>query len=572
MSKLLRVLIVEDFVDDAELLLLELRRNGYEPISQRVETKIAMKTALEQQDWEVILCDYSLPQFCAMEALRLLQEKELDIPFLIVSGSIGEETAVAAMKAGAHDYLLKDKLARLVPAIEREIREAKERGARRKAEKKLRYFAYYNELTGLPNRTKFIKHLNLKIKNFQEHNFNSPFAVLLLDLDRYQMIKYSLGHLVGEEMLRSTSRRLKTCLSDRDFLAHLGGDNFAFLLPDIDTLEQAKQRINEIQSKLKSPHNFDGPVITSTASIGVVMSNLSYQQAEDFLKAADTAMHYAKLQGRGSWAVFDRSMHEKVIERFNLETDLQQALKSAQLYLHYQPIVSLQTEELIGFEALVRWRHPQQGVISPAKFIPVAEESGLIISLGEWVLTEAIERLCIWQEYYPHNSDLTISVNVSGLQLKHPNFLANIDRICEQFRLSGHKLKLEITESVLMENPQAVSRLLTQLQEREIRICIDDFGTGYSSLAYLHHLPINILKIDRSFINNMDNGGKNIDIVRAIISLADSLGLEAIAEGVETQQQRDLLRDLGCEYAQGYFFSRPLPDDAVLALLSTNPV
>ncbi|MEC4982647.1 MAG: GGDEF domain-containing response regulator [Oscillatoria sp. PMC 1068.18] len=569
MSKLLKVLIIEDSPDDAELVLLELERNDYEPNFQRVETKVAMQAALEQQKWDIVLCDYNLPQFGATQALQLLQENQLDIPFIIVSGSIGEEIAVAAMKAGAHDYLLKNKLARLVPAIEREIREAEGREARRKAEKKLQYFAYHNELTGLPNRTKLISHLNFSIENFQNSSFTSPFALLILDLDRYQMVKYSLGHSVGEKLLIETSLRLQSCLRNGDFLAHLGEDNFAFLLSKVDSLEAVKARIKEIQNKLQSPHNFDGPTISSTASIGVVMSNLIYQEAEAFFKAADTAMHYAKLDGRGSWAVFDRSMHDKVIERFNLETDLQQALKSLQLSLNYQPIISLETEELIGFEALVRWEHPQQGNISPAKFIPVAEESGLIVPLGEWVLTEAIERLFVWQNYYPKKLQLSMSVNVSGLQLKHPNFLNCIDKLSEKFLLSGNKLKLEITESVLMEDPQAVSSLLMQLQEREIQICIDDFGTGYSSLAYLHRLPIDILKIDQSFVRNMDSGEKNIDIVKAIVNLADSLGLEAIAEGVETQLQADILRDIGCEYAQGYFFSRPLPDDAVLALLNT---
>lgn len=569
MTRPLRVLIVEDSEDDVELLVYELELGGYNPIYQRVDTAENTLAALEEQEWELVIADYSMPQFNATAALSLLQEKGLDLPFIIVSGTITEETAVAAMKAGVHDYLTKDNLARLVPAVERELREALVRKEHRRVLERLKYQAFYDDLTGLPNRTFFLERVGECIEARTGKMPVLPqFAVLFLDLDRYQVVKYSLGHLISEQLLVATGQLLKSCLGPNDVLARMGGDEFAILLRDIQEPGDGEKMAETIHRSLSSPFKLNGPVVFSTTSIGIVSASLGCREPEEFLRAADTAMHYAKVRGIGGTAVFNKDMQAGAVERWQLETDLQQGIKCRQFYLNYQPIVCLASNRLMGFEALVRWRHPTRGLVSPTEFIPLAEETGLIVPLGEWVLQEACRRLVIWQEEFPHFSSLSLSVNLSGIQLKQLDIIERIDSICKDTGVSGDRLKLEVTESVLMENAVAARAVLEKLQARRIRVCLDDFGTGYSSLSYLHRLPINTLKIDRSFVSNLELDDKNFNIVKAIVTLAHSLGLDVIAEGVETFEQVDMLRSLACEFGQGYYFSRPLDDDAAIDFLT----
>jgi diguanylate cyclase (GGDEF)-like protein len=570
MNKPVRVLIVDDSEEDSELLVYELERGGYNPVYLRVDTPAAMMAALNQQPWDIVLADYSIPQFSATVALALLQEKQLDIPFIIVSGSIGDETAAAAMTAGAHDYLLKAKLARLVPALERELREAQVRQEHKQALFKLEYLAFNDTLTGLPNQRSFLNSIQKRIEQSQR-KLHGLFAVLFLDIDRYQIVKYSLGHLLAEQLLVAIARRLETYLNPEDILARVGTDEFALLLGDIQNPQSAQDRADQIQTALKTPFKLDGLVVSSSTSIGIVLSTIGYDQPEDFLRGADMAMHHARTQGRGGSAIFDRAMQTHAVERLQLETDLQRAIKCQQLHLNYQPIVSLTTGRVVGFEALVRWQDPQRGMVSPSEFIPMAEETGLIVSLGEWVLEEACRRLSLWQQQFPNSSPLSMSVNLSARELVQPGLIERIDELCFAFRLKAESLKLEITESILLENAEAAATILAQLKQRQIQISIDDFGTGYSSLSYLHRLPIDTLKIDRSFISCIDKQGKNLDIVKAIIPLAHSLKLDVVAEGVETEEQLLKLKALGCEYGQGYFFSPPLNDEAVVALIATMP-
>ncbi|NES94864.1 MAG: EAL domain-containing protein [Desertifilum sp. SIO1I2] len=601
MSKLLRVLLVEDSEDDAELLLCELERNGCQTLHLRVDTAPAMQTALETQQWDIVIADYSMPQFSAIAALQLLQEKQLDLPFIIVSGSIGEETAVAAMKAGAHDYLIKGNLARLVPAIEREIREAQLRSERHQALEKLRYLAFYDELTGLPNRTLFLEYLrqvsdsqSVRAASPPENSYGNrpspePFAVLFLDVDRYQIVKYSLGHLLADRLLVAMGRWLKNFRRSTDIIARVGIDEFAILLSPIQSLEEARNIAQKIHQALKAPFNLDGAVVFSTTSIGIVMSQVGYQQPEELLRAADIAMHHAKLEGRGQTTVFDINMQERAIERLQLETDLQRAIKQQtrwgnslssqppsasranfqQLHLFYQPIISLKTGKVTGFEALVRWTHPTRGAVSPAEFIPIAEKTGLIIPLGEWVLLEACRQLSIWKQEFSTLGALNISVNLSGIQLTIPDLPQRIADILRAHNLSGGNIKLEITESILMENASKATELLAELKQQQIQLCIDDFGTGYSSLSYLHRLPIDTIKIDRSFINRMESDSKNADIVKSIVNLAHSLDLNVVAEGVENREQLIMLKALDCEDGQGYLFSRPKSAEDITEVMKT---
>ncbi|GAB4240282.1 MAG: hypothetical protein Kow0049_28060 [Stanieria sp.] len=582
MSKLLRVLIVEDSEDDTDLLVIELERGGYQIIYQRVETKAEMQVALEaHQQWDIILADYSLPQFSAIGALNLLKENNLDLPFIIVSGKIGEDTAVAAMKAGAHDYFIKGKLARLVAAVERESREAILRQEHRHAQEKLKYLAYYDELTNLPNQRLFIQHLAQQIQT------NQSFAVLLIKLDRFAKIKYSLGHTFSEKLLIAASKRIEVCLQPQHLLARIGVDEFAVLLTDLATKaslqtfwgqtremnlsdtsleKQAQHQAKIIHEQLIEPFQVDKTIAFSGIRIGIAFNSLGYQQPEQFLQAADTAMNQAKPDFVNYAVVFDKTIHQNAVTRLQLENDLQQAITKNQLHLNYQAIINLKTEQINCLEVLVRWKHPFLGLVSPGKFIPLSEETGLIIPLGQWVLTEACQQLSLWQKQFSHSLPLAISVNVSGIQLSHPELISHIDRLLQTFSLTGKHLKLEITESVLMENPSAVTKILEQLKQRDIQLCIDDFGTGYSSLNYLRYLPIDTVKIDRCFVSQEGND-KNYDILKAIINLAHSLELNVIAEGIETETQLQMLRNLGCEYGQGFLLAHPLNSQSVIDLI-----
>ena len=571
MSKLLQVLIVEDSEDDAELLAIELKRGGYQPIYQRVETELGMQAALDKQiSWDIVLADYALPHFSAIAALDVLKNYQLDLPFIIVSGKIGEDTAIAAMKAGAHDYLLKGKLARLVPAVERELREAVLRQEHRRAQERLKYLAYYDDLTTLPNRTLFLECLSQQInqsKLLQTEGY--LFAVLLLNIDRFRIIKYSLGHSLSEQLLIAAAQRIKKCLNKRDILAKINADEFAIILTNLKGGKEVATRADEIYNQFLMPFELQETMVFSTVSMGIVLSSIGYEQPEKILQAADTAMHYAKFDAIKNLVFFHEVMHTLAVERLQLESDLQQAINHKKLHLNYQPIVSLSTGKIDSFEALVRWEHHSLGPIDPENFISLSEETGLIIPLGKWVLKEACQQLIRWKQSFFRYLPLSISVNLSGIQLSHPKLLWQIDAILQSLQLEGKYLKLEITESNLMENSLALTKVLEKLKEREIKLCIDDFGTGYSSLSYLRYLPIDTVKIDRSFIVQNDND-RNYDIVKAIVNLAHSLGLDVIAEGIETEVQLKILRELGCEYGQGYLFASPLDSQTTLKLMKNG--
>ena len=393
------------------------------------------------------------------------------------------------------------------------------------------------------------------------------FAVLFLDLDRFKVINDSLGHMVGDQLLIALAQRLKGCLAKRDTFARLGGDEFAILLEDNLGNRDATQVVERIQKELKSPFNLNGHQVFATASIGVILSTIGYNHPSDLLRDADTAMYRAKARGRARHEVFDVVMHQQAVELLRLETDLRQAVENREFQLHYQPIVSLGNNKIVGFEALVRWQHPTRGMIFPTDFIPIAEETGLIIPLGLWVLQEACRQMRVWQVQFPANPPLTISVNLSAKQFMQPELVEQIIRIIHETNLDPRSLRLEITESMLLENTAFLTPVLSQLQALGVSLFLDDFGTGYSSLNYLYRLPIDTLKIDRSFISNMGNT-EGWEIVRAITMLAHALGINVIAEGVETKEQLAHLGTLQCEYAQGYLFSKPLDAVTVGAMIA----
>ncbi|MFM2063560.1 MAG: hypothetical protein RLZZ507_3231 [Cyanobacteriota bacterium] len=553
MKSQLKILIVEDNLDDAELLVLELEAANYQVVYKQVDTAQAMAAALDSQRWDVILTDYSMPQFSAVAALDLFKQRKLDTPFIVVSGSIGEEIAVQLMRNGAHDYLLKHNLTRLAPAIERELREAKVRCERKQALEKVQFLAFYDELTCLPNRHAFLNVLQKNIDN------TVKFAVVFIDIDQYRQIKYGFGHLKSEQLLIEVGKRLQTNLNSGDFLARIGKDEFALILTNLHHIDEIETITTELHQLIDPPFELEGFVIYASITIGIVDSQANFHEPEEFLRAAEIANYNAKEQGlQYPTVVYKNSMQTRALERLQMETELRQAISDQQLELFYQPIVDLNIYQVAGFEALIRWKHPQQGWISPAKFIPLAEQTGLIIPLGESILKTACRQLTIWEDQFLDHLPLSLAVNVSGVQLNEPGVVPSIINQYQHLGLHHVTLKLEITESTLMNNTPTIINCLQEFRAAGIRICIDDFGTGYSSLSYLRDLPIDILKIDRSFISRMEDE-KNLGIVEAIMTLADTLGLDVVAEGVETISQMQVLRSLGCKYGQGYLFSQAMP-------------
>ncbi|MCA1593901.1 MAG: EAL domain-containing protein [Acidobacteria bacterium] len=427
---------------------------------------------------------------------------------------------------------------------------------RRRSEETLLHGAFHDALTELPNRALFIDHVKLAISRAKRHE-GHLFAVLFLDLDRFKVINDSLGHLIGDQLLVSIARRLEACLRDGDTVARVGGDEFTILLEDIQDEDEAISVAERIQTEVTESFNLDGHEVFTTLSIGIAPSSTGYDDPEDILRDADTAMYRAKTLGKARHEVFDKAMHAFAVNLLQLETDLRKALDRREFFVLYQPIVSLDNFRLCGFEALVRWQHPERGLISPMDFIPVAEDTGQIIAIGEWTLSEACRQMQRWHRQFPSDSPLFMSVNLSSKQFNQPNLIEQVSVILQKTRLDPRCLKLEITESAVMENIDKTTEMLRQLRELGVQLSIDDFGTGYSSLSYLHRFPIDTLKIDRSFVTRMVDNSENIEIVRTIVMLAQVLGMDVVAEGVETKEQLALLRKLGCENGQGYYFSRP---------------
>ncbi|HEY0080636.1 MAG TPA: EAL domain-containing protein [Pyrinomonadaceae bacterium] len=438
---------------------------------------------------------------------------------------------------------------------------------RKRAEERLLHDALHDALTGLPNRALFMDHLRLSVERARRSGARQ-FAVLFLDLDRFKVINDSLGHMVGDQLLVGIARRLEKCLRPGDLVARLGGDEFTVLLEDIDNVNEATDIADRLQRELSRPFNLNGQEVFTTVSIGIAPSTIGHDRPENFLRDADTAMYCAKMLGKARHEVFDKNMHARAMNQLQMETDLRRAVEREEFFVQFQPIVSLETGQIRCFEALVRWQHPERGLVPPVQFIPMAEETGLIIPLGRWVLIEACRQMREWQKKYPRHPPLAISVNLSSKQFTQPDLLDQIKQALSETGLAPSSLKLEITESVVMENIDKATEMLKQLRALGVELSIDDFGTGYSSLSYLHRFPIDTLKIDRSFVTQMSDNDENTEIVRTIIMLARNLKMNVVAEGVETEQQLAQLISLGCGYGQGYYFSKPVDSEAVSQMLS----
>ncbi len=757
----LHILIIEDVDVDVELTLLALESAGLDFAYDTTATAIGCQKHLQDHIYDVVLSDYRLPSFNGLQAFHFLKQSEQDIPFILITGSLGEEAAVECIKAGMTDYVLKDRLFRLPSVLQRALQEfalrqqqkdaiaqikqqawretiinrivqamretlvledvlqttanllhealhvsiclifqpdnlqkmrvsyTSKKNAdhsesaigmscdfyeyyydglvqgkqivvhqvrkdfpeelralvekysiysllmtslvyqqtylggislyqcdrariwsenelslvkaiadqcaiaihqselyqnaqlelleRKKMEAQLRHDAFHDSLTGLPNRTLFLDRLNhaLQLSNrrlyLNSANLQELFAVLFFDLDRFKVVNDSLGHLAGDQLLKIVAKRLVGCLRGGDTVARLGGDEFVMLLEKIEDLNDVIEVVQRIKDSLQVPVMLNGHEIFISTSIGIALNAADYTQPDQLLRDADTAMYRAKEKGRDRYEIFNPAMHIEVLKKLRVENELRRAIERQELRLHYQPIVCLQSGQILGFEALVRWQHPEQGLIYPAEFIAIAEDAGIIVAIDFWVLQEACTQLRAWQDQFPIAMNLTMNVNLSAKQFTKPNLTSQIENILKKTRLNNHNLKIEVTESILIEKTSLAAQILGELSERNIQTCIDDFGTGYSSLSYLHRFPIHTLKIDQSFINQLDHNPEDGEIVKAIIVLGINLGLNVVAEGVETSQQLARLKNYNCHAGQGYYLFKPLETDAIAKLLSSPP-
>lgn len=695
----LRILIIEDLPEDAELIERELRSAGINFQSHRVWDRDQFLKALKEYKADIILSDFSLPQFDAIEALELLTNLNVDLPFILVTGSQGEEVAADCIKKGATDYILKSSLMRLPAAVtnalkkkhaetEREralkaLKESEERYAlaargandglwdwnlasnriyfstrwkkmlgydeneigdspeewfdrihaddvkivraaidahiagrtphfeseyrirtrentyrwmlarglavslngdgssrmagsqsdindRKRAEEQLLHDAFHDALTGLPNRALFFDRLQRSVQRAKRHK-EYLFAVLFLDLDRFKTINDSLGHMAGDQLLIAIAENLNKMLRPGDTVSRLGGDEFVILTDDLENTGEATRIANRILQSFVQPYSVRDHEVFTTCSIGIAMSLTHYERAEDLLRDADTALYRAKALGKARYAIFDPAMHEQALQTLQLENDLRRAIERQEFKIHYQPIISLHTGKIEGFESLLRWDAPGRGMVYPADFIPLAEETGLIQSLGMWAIEQSCAQAFQWRSLFRDRMDLSMSVNLSCKQFSQPDLIDQIEHTLMVSHLDPHHLRFEITESMIMEDPDSAVHMLLRLKKLNVKLHLDDFGTGYSSLSYLHRFPFDSLKIDRSFVSKMHNDEESLEIVRTIIMLGRNLQKSVIAEGVETAEQLAQLRALECHQAQGYFFSHALEHEKAEELLLRDP-
>ena len=553
--KPLRLLLVEDSEADATLLVEYLRQGGYEPDVTRVDSAKALSRALDSDDWDLVIADYTMPGFSGSAALTIVRDRGLEVPFIFVSGTIGEEIAVEAMKNGADDYIIKNNLNRLIPAINRELRDAEVRRERSKAEERIRHLAYYDSLTDLPNRTLFQNRLEMAVANAVRTR--NPLSVLIMDLDGFKEINDTMGHLMGDAVLREIGRRLQTGLRECDTVARLGGDEFAVMLPGVGQ-PGAELAARKLIAAVQEPLTIEGLNLDVHGSVGIAIAPEHGTEAEVLVQRADVAMYVAK-EDRSGCVVYAPELDRHSPERLALMGDFRHAISRDELRVVYQPKLNLKTRQIFGVEALVRWQHPQLGFILPDRFIPMAEQTGAVRPLTLWMLERAVQQCLEWGKL---GHDLVAAVNLSPRNLHDPELPERVRALLDVLGAPAAMLELEITESVIMSDPLRSLQVLTRLSKMGLRLAVDDFGTGYSSFSYLRKLPVHEIKIDKSFIDDMVEDGDEV-IVQSTIDLAHNLGLTCVAEGVQDEATLERLAKLGCDTAQGDFISPPLDGPGV---------
>ena len=555
------ILLVEDSESDAVLVADMLTWN----VDRRVDVVHARSVAeatdeVARREFMCVLLDLGLPDADGVRAVAAMRRARSSVPIVVVTGSDEYETGMQAIQAGAQDYLVKQSLD--AATLWRAVRYAVER---KQAEERLAHAALHDTLTGLPNRALLHDRLATALDRMQRHD-GTP-GLLFVDIDRFKLINDSLGHAAGDAVLTRTAQRLLDAVRAGDTVARFGGDEFVVLCEELTGEAEAVRMAERLAAATAEPLIVEGTELVISVSVGIALATATELGGDDLLRNADTALYRAKEDGRSRSTVFAEWMRAHTSERLELETSLRAAINGGELELHYQPMIGLGDGDIVAVEALVRWRHPHRGLLSPGEFIPVAEESGLIVSLGEWVLGEACRQLRCWQDDKDITSPVRVSVNLSGSHIADPRI---IDTVAASIRASGvarGSLMLEITETVLMANADAAVVVLTALKDLGVGLFVDDFGTGYSSLSYLKRFPVDVLKLDRSFVAGVVDSAEDAAIATAVIALADALSLETVAEGVETKAQLDKLRDLGCSSAQGYYVAPPKPAEDVTLLL-----
>jgi diguanylate cyclase (GGDEF)-like protein len=597
------ILVVDDILDNLRILSSSLSERGYQVRCAKNGAMALLTSKKEPPD--LILLDIKMPEMDGYEVCQKLKADELTrhIPVIFLSAFDDVLDKVKAFSVGGVDYITKPlqieevvvriqhqmalqsaqaKISQLNSELEQKVRERtaqlekvinklnQEIVQHQETQQKLLHQSLHDALTGLPNRTLFMEYLNKALQR-SRRNEDYLFAILFIDLDRFKIINDTWGHRIGDQLLIAISTILKECCRQVDTVARLSGDEFSILLEDLQNVKDAIVIVERLLDKLTSPIYLDERKVFSGASIGIVLGSPNYQNGIELLRDADIAMYRAKASGKGRYAIFDREMYAQTIRQSQIETDLRLALERQELLLYYQPIISLKTGTIQGFEALLRWQHPQRGLILPGEFIEIAEDTGLIVPIGEWVLRSACQQLHTWQQKFSQASSLYISVNLSSRQIKQFDFVDKLANILTDSGLNGKNLRLELTETMLVDRGEKTLELLSQIKEQKVQLSIDDFGTGYSSLSYLHRFPIDALKIDRSFVSLITTEGENCEIVKTIITLAHALGMKAIAEGVETPTQLVYLRNLGCEAAQGFLFAKPLSLQLAESIIVDHP-
>ena len=568
MSTSLNLLLLEDSAADAELMVEALRESGFDPSFRRVDTKDAFLRELDHPP-DFILSDYSMPQFTAQDALRLMKERGLDLPFIIVSGCIGEDMAVECMKAGAADYLLKDRLGRLGHAVTQALERKRLLEEKRQAEQRLFLETFHDSLTGLPNRALFMDRLERVLLQSRRQP-GHLFALLQVNLDGFKMVHSGLGPSLADRLLIEVSQRILRRVRSVDTVARMEGDAFTLLIDNLKAVGNAIRVADRLQQEFAAPFSLEQGDVFLTPFIGIACSHPGYETGEHLLRDATAATLQAKAAGRAGFVIFDKAMHRQAMARLKIEGDLRQALDRKEFRLVYQPIIDLAEGRIAGFESLLRWQHPEHGLTSPQAFLNIATELGLMKPIGEWTLAEACRQLKLWHEQFPKIRPLSVSVNFSIEHFAQDQLGQLIKKVIDRTGLDASSLKIEITESEMMKNPDAVRQALSEIKVQQIDTCLDDFGTGYSSLSHLQQLAIRFLKIDQSFVRRLGTEDDALAIVKTIIALAHQLGRQVIAEGVETAEHLVILRSLGCEYGQGYYFAKPLPPEDVGPLLSSS--